>query len=65
MERGTLMQFTGEGHGVMGGVTEYLVYTTEEDINPEEHAAPGFTLAHSESVVLPDWMPEESTLVVC
>ena len=71
-----LLHFTGEGHGMMSGVQEYIVLVEDDltDTECEDHAAPGFTLdkAHSVLISNPDgtlddeWpcsLPTEDSLV--
>ena len=63
MNRGTLRQFIGEGYGFMAGVTEYFIFNTEE-MEDAELCASGFDMVRKTFIDLPDWFPEDTTLVV-
>jgi hypothetical protein len=42
-----ILYFSGDGHGVMGGVKEYLVILEDEPRAEDLDPAPGFILQHT------------------
>ena len=58
-----ILQYVGEGKGMMSGVVEYIVIT-EDNRNPSDHLCPGFKLykSHQLNEDLPQELPLETIL---
>jgi hypothetical protein len=42
-----IYQYSGTGHGLLSGVTEYIFITEDDNFDIDDNCAPGFTHDHT------------------